>query len=546
MKAIKYLFLGAVVALSGFTVTSCDGDLDEHPYTFIDPSSFYQTEDEVNEALNGVYNRLRNIYTRNSQLYLANIELYTEQGWPTYNKNSMHLINHWYDVNNANGDRGVNKVWSGAYDCINRANTVIARVDGVSMSDEAKNRIIGQAEFLRAYSYWHLLRLHGGVPIVTTPTEGLTGLEVARNTASETYDFIISDLVDAESKLPARGTSGYDVWRASKYACDALLSEVYLYRASMNNRSSDADNAHYTEYLTNARDYAKRVIDSGIYSLMPNYTDQFYWFNEAGAKNNQESLFELQFAPLSGQSNDMHIRFGLGRTYKSMGCYQYARMGVSGYLYREMINNGDKRAEVFLTSLPVAAGEGGLKLEEDVVATYDANTLHWTPKLTNDRNTEHMCVFNCKYFDQHTDASLLKPNANFPMLRYSEVLLNYAEAANLLSAGQGINELNQVRNRAGLSSYTFTNQQAMDEEIFQQRRYEFVGEGKIFYDELRRGVLGQYASAKVKQGHADGVSYFDTEDVDFHAGRNFLFKIPQGDLDSNPALEQNPDAQENN
>lgn len=539
MKAIKYLFLGAVVAIGGFTVTSCSGDLDEHPYTFIDPSAFYQTEDEVNEALNGVYNRLRNMYTANSQLYIANLELYTEQGWPTYNKNSMHLLNHWYDVNNAstgNSDRGVYRIWSAAFECVNRANTVISRVEGVTMSEESKNRIIGQAEFLRGYAYFHLLRLYGGVPIVTTPTSGVTGLEVARNTVDETYDFIISNLVDAESKLPARGTSGYDVWRASKGACDALLSEVYLYRASMNNRSTDANNSHYTEYLTNARDYAKKVIDSNVYDLMDNYTDQFYYFNEAGAKNNKESIFELQFAPLAGQSNDMHIRFGLGRTYTSMGCYMYARMGVSGYLYREMFNNGDKRANVFLTQVT---------LNDGTVSKYDPNTLHWVPKLTNDRNTEHMCVFNCKYFDQHTDASLQKPNANFPMLRYSEVLLNYAEAANLLNPGSGLNELNQVRNRAGLSNYTFTNQQAMDEEIFQQRRYEFVGEGKIFYDELRRGVLGQYASAKMKQGHADGVSYFDVDDVDFHAGRNFLFKIPQGDFDSNPALEQNPDAKDN-
>ncbi len=539
MKAIKYLILGAAVALSGVTLNSCSNDLDEHPYTFIDPSGFYQTEDEVNEALNGVYNRLRNLYTANSQLYLANIELYTEQAWPSYNKNAMHLLNHWYDVNNAstaNSDRGVYRLWAGAYEGINRANTVIARVEGVTMPDEDKNRIIGQAEFLRAYLYWHLLRLYGGVPLVTTPTEGVTGLEVARNTASETYDFIIKDLVDAEAKLPLRGTGGYDVWRASKGSCDALLSEVYIYRASMNNRSTDVDNSHYTEYLTNARDYAKKVIDSGVYSLMPTFTDLFYYFNQDGSKNNQESIFELQFAPLPGQSNDMHVRFGLGRTYQSLGCYMYARMGVSGYLYREMLNNGDKRADAFLTEFTMNDG---------TVAKYDANTLHWTPKITNDRNTEHMCVFNCKYYDQHTDASLQKPNANFPMLRYSEVLLNYAEAANLLNPGSGLNELNQVRNRAGLSNYTFTNQQAMDEEIFQQRRYEFVGEGKIFYDELRRGVLGQYASAKMKQGFADKVSYFDQEDVDFHAGRNFLFKIPQGDFDSNPALEQNPDAKDN-
>ena len=117
--------MGLVAAACGMTMGSCSGDLDEHPYTFIDPGSFYQSEEETNEALNGVYNRLRNMYTANSCLYLANIELYTEQAWPSYNKNAMHLLNHWYDVNNAstgNSDRGVYRIWSAAYDCINRAN----------------------------------------------------------------------------------------------------------------------------------------------------------------------------------------------------------------------------------------------------------------------------------------------------------------------------------------------------------------------------------------------------------------------------------------
>ncbi|MCI6618731.1 MAG: RagB/SusD family nutrient uptake outer membrane protein [Prevotella sp.] len=525
MKAIKYLFASAVLAIGGMTVTGCS-DLEERPQTFLNPDAYYKTEAEVDAALNGVYNRLRNIYTANSQLYLANIELYTEQGWPTYNKNSMHLLNRWYDVNNAstgNSDRGVNRVWSAAYDAINRANIVLARQEAVTMSQASHDRIIGQCKFIRAYSLWHLMRLYGGVPIVLTYTNGLGGLEVPRNTIDECYDQVTKDLEDAAAKLPARGDdAGYAVWRATKGSCLALLGEVYLYRASMNNNNKD--------YLTKARDYSKQVIDSRKYELMDNFTDQFYWFN-ANAKNNKESLFELQFAALPGQSNDMHIRFGLGRTYAYMGCYQYARMGVSGYLYREMKNNNDKRADALLSHF---------KLNDGTSVDFDVNTLKWVPKATNDRNAEHRCVFNCKYFDNRTDASLQKPCANFPMLRYAEVLLNYAEASNLLQGGAGLAELNMIRNRAGLASYTFTTQAAMDEEIFQQRRFEFVGEGKIFYDELRRGVLGQYAAAKCKQGTADGITYFDGE-VEFKAGRNFLFKIPQSDLDSNPALTQNPD-----
>ena len=93
MKTIKYILAGAVLAttmLGGVSLTSCS-DLDEQGYTFIDPSSFYNTEEEIDATLIGVYNRYRNMYNANSQLYLAQIELLTDQGVPTYNKNNSRM-----------------------------------------------------------------------------------------------------------------------------------------------------------------------------------------------------------------------------------------------------------------------------------------------------------------------------------------------------------------------------------------------------------------------------------------------------------------------
>ena len=532
MKTFKKYFIGAALFVAAMGSFSSCGNLNEEPYTFIDPSSYYKTESEINTALNTVYNRFRNLFRDNNQMFLANLELFTEQAWPTYPKNGMQNLNYWYDIDNASyGDMGVYKTWAWNYNTINDANIVISRAEGVNMSQTSKDWIQGQAYFLRAYSYWYLLRLFGGVPLPTDYTKGTEGLEMPRASVAETYARIIEDLETAIEKLPVRGTSGYDVWRVSKAAAQALLGEVYLYRASMNNNNADD--------LELAKNYSKAVIDGGKYSLMPNFTDQFYWFNEAGAKNNQESVFELQFSAEYGQDNGMHIRFGLGRTYnKFMGCYQYARMGVSGYLHQEMVNNGDKRAEAHLTYFE---DDNGNKYQ------YNATTLKWecinNPSLTvtNDKNMELRCPFNCKYFDQHTDFSLQHPCANFPMIRYSEVLLNYAEASNLLGGSDAITYINMVRNRAGLPNFTGSGKDAIDEEIFQQRRYEFVGEGKIFFDELRRNVIGDYCEAKCKRGVNDKMPYFESELL-FKATRNFLFMIPQTDLDSNPAMkgQQNP------
>ena len=424
MKTIKYIIAGAVLAgsmLGGLSLTSCS-DLDEHGYTFIDPASFYNTEEEIDATLVGVYNRYRNMYNANSQLYLAQIELLADQAYlaqielladqavPTYNKNNMELINKWDGVQNASASNGVHRIWAACYEAVNRANIVLGRVDNVEMSEESRNRIKGQAYFLRGYAFYSMARCFGALALPLTYTNGVENLEIARSTYSETYDQIISDLKQAESLLPVRGTSGYDVWRASKGAAQAALGEVYLHRAGL--ADVFGEGANETEYYTQARDYSKKVIDSGVYGLMDNYEDQFYWFNESGAKNNKESIFELQYSAAQSQSNGMHIRFGLGRTYSNyMGCYQYSRMGVSPYIYTEMLANGDKRAKVFLTYFE----------ENDGTAhTFNPTTLHWEPYITNDRNVEHTCVFNCKYFDQHTDASLQRPNANFPILRYAE------------------------------------------------------------------------------------------------------------------------------
>ena len=106
----------ATLATAGVSLTSCS-DLDESPYTFIDPNSYYKTEAEVQTALTATYNRFRRLYSGNNALYLAQIEMLTEQGWPTYNKDNMHELSQWSYANSASVG-GVMKIWGYAYECI--------------------------------------------------------------------------------------------------------------------------------------------------------------------------------------------------------------------------------------------------------------------------------------------------------------------------------------------------------------------------------------------------------------------------------------------
>jgi hypothetical protein len=148
---------------------------------------------------------------------------------------------------------------------------------------------------------------------------------------------------------------------------------------------------------------------------------------------------------------------------------------------------------------------------------------------------------NGKYYDFKTDASLLMSANNFMILRYSEVLLNYAEALNQLNAGsaEALKYLNMVHQRAGLSALSVTSQTDLDNAIFQERGWEFIGEGKLYFDELRTNRLGKNVYDFISKGVAEGMNYF--RKLNFVPQKSFLWKIPKTDLDSNSALEQNPD-----
>lgn len=175
---------------------------------------------------------------------------------------------------------------------------------------------------MRAYSYFYLVKIFGGVPIPESYTSGLEGLEIPRKSVEEVYTYLIADLEYCESVLPQRGMADYDVWRISKGAAQGLLSEVYLYRASMEGNK---------DFYQKCADYCKKIVDSGIYQLMPNYLDLWYAFNPTGAKNNMESLLELQYAAVSGEDNSMHRMFGtFGDSYYNAegGSYFYLRTGL--------------------------------------------------------------------------------------------------------------------------------------------------------------------------------------------------------------------------
>jgi len=254
MKIIKYLYL--VVAASFFSQCT---DLTEEPYTFLAPSTFYKTGAELNMAVTSVYDGYQSAYGGANYKHHMYLEVLTDFGAPAYAKDDVHLWNAWVDVNNPARTFADN--WPRSYVVINRANIVLGRGEGVEMDATLKTRYFAEVRFLRALTYYNLVRIFGGVPVPATYTSSMDGLELPRKTVEETYAQIIADLEFAEANLPLKSTyAAADKWRPGKGAAEAFLGEVYLTRASMEGKA---------EFYQKSKEYSGKVIASGEYQLEP-------------------------------------------------------------------------------------------------------------------------------------------------------------------------------------------------------------------------------------------------------------------------------------
>ena len=280
MKKLIYSILALLV------ISSCT-KLDETVYKNIASKDFYKTEDDLNIAVTSVYKLFQKAFGGGDVYnYFMIIEAASETGAPTRTKNNPHIYNSWGYANDP--DNTVNK-WSDAYRIVNQANAVLGRGESVQMDTKRKEAIFGEARFMRGLTYFHLLRLYGGVPIPSGYTSSLENLDIPRKSADEVYDYIIEDLKYAADKLPKKAErSGNEQWRATSGAALALLGKVYLYRASM------TEGAQKNAYFQESEKYSLQVINSNEYQLETDYKNLWMWYNTAN-KHGRESIFLFVF-----------------------------------------------------------------------------------------------------------------------------------------------------------------------------------------------------------------------------------------------------------
>ncbi len=507
------------IALIALAVPALNGcfNLDEEPYTFIDPNSFYKDANQMEMAVRSVYEQFGRMINSS---YMMAIESATPYGAPTNTKGDMPKTKAWVGVNNPDIGYGPSR-WADGFKVVNEANIVLARGEGVNMDETKKKQMFAEVRFLRAYANYILVKLHGPIPIPQGMTTSLSGLEIPRAaTVAENYEQIIGDLKFGVETLPSKTQYSADnVWKASKGACQALLGDIYLWRGCMESNTS---------FFTEAKKYLGDVISSGIYDLQPDFKDLWYWFNTKN-KNGIESIFEIQYGV--DRNNGITLYFGVvNAQLKELGSLHYLRTGPSISAYLSYGDN-DVRKETYLTEFYASNANKVITFVPEDKGVFPGS-----------KGWQSSCPGYLKWYDR-TDQAFSNncSKVNTPMIRFADVLLDYAEVVNHLEGptADALAKLNKVHTRAGLAAFGTLTKEAFDDAVYQERAWEFVGEGQLYYDGLRTDRLGKLVYQEVRAGNAAKV--YQYLPLEFVPQKSFLWKIPTNDMKSNPALEQNPD-----
>ncbi len=494
-KNIIYFF--GLVSLWG--ATSCSNFLDIAPENAVVPSNFFNSESDFRQAVDGAYAPLQGLY--NSQSSWAMGEMRSDNTHFFYNIDFRSPIPEEIDMfvsgseNPVSADR-----YYANFDIVARTNQVLAEIDNVTLDQEVYNNLKGQVLFLRALAYFDLVRYYGGVPLHLEPATDLASASLPRSSAESVYQQIIADASQAAELLP--GKNAQEAGRATSGSALTLLADVYITLKNWNEAST-----------------ALSRING--YSLLADYAALY----DPANKNNAESVFEVQY--LEGTALGLHSSFP----------YAFVPLTVN----HAQLTLGPSGSQS-------ASGSGWNIPTNDLIAAYEDRAkdqrfsasiaFHSGPSLISDTSYVNLPYIK-KY--QHRHSIFGQSNQNFPIYRYSEVLLMRAEVANELGDTQdALNYLNQVRQRAGLDDFTGGNQEAIRSAIFRERRIELAFENKRWLDLVRSGKAIEVMNAHGADLKRNSLYFYLTPATYSLTPNDLLFPIPFLEMQVNPELEQNP------
>ena len=468
---------------------ACTDFLEKEPLGLITEDAYFKTPEHAVEAVNAVYNMLRR-WEVHVFSYIGMTDIISDDAdkgsTPTDASFLLELENFSFNATNI----APLSVWQGYYRGIHRANVAIERIPQIEMDAALRDRLVGEAKFLRGYFYFNLVRWFGDIPLITKPLPP-DEFKQPRTSKEQVYAQIIKDLEEAAAALPVTYPPA-DRGRVTRGSANGMLAKVYLTLGD----------------FQRTEQYALTVINSGTYALFPNYERLFQQEGQMSSESvfevvttaDQQGLGGSQFNEVQGVRGVPNLGWGFNRPSDDL---------IRAY------EPGDPRREATILYVGEVLPDGTAIVEDNPETINERyNQKAWVPRRPDGRNGAG--------------------GGNIRILRYADVLLMAAEALNENGKTQeALTYLNQVRTRARgtrpatvLPNVTVTDRAQLRQRIWQERRVELAMEQQRWFDLLRQGRAGAVMKALGKN---------------FQEGKHELFPIPQNEVDlSGGLITQNP------
>lgn len=514
--------LSIIMAVLLVSSTACNEDfLERNPIDQGSVDGFFETEEDVVRALNGVYDVFQgSIWGGGFYWMHQNFDILTDNGVGCCPWEQQYTTIAKGEHNPTTGGI-INTKWDFGYEGIFRANSVIENVGNVGLAAATETAIIAEARFLRGLIYQELTNLFGDVPLVLNVITREEGLAVSRAAKSEVLAAIYADLDFAEANLDITPFNG-QIGRPTKQAAIAVKTRLKMYNGDYAGVIAEANKA-----------MGIASANPGVLGLMDDYDDVV----NPNVENNKEIMFDIQFTEgTQGEGNFMQVALapgpegGAGNGWGSITPLDGV---VSAY---KMIDGKDPdESSMFDADNPYLNRDNRIysNLFIPGVSTWRGQTY-----------TEAWSGFS-PYFAIRKwvdlDATIGEGGCscnetNLVLFRYADILLYFAEATNESSgpSAAAIDAVNQIRTRAGLPAVDAGISQADFRQIIRDERHaEFAWEGTRYFDLIRWNMAAEVVPQTTLFGESRDTRVFT-------APKHNLWPIPQKEIDQNSNLTQNP------
>lgn len=554
-------------------MTSCNDWLKEESFDFIQPDDIEDSDKGAQQMLTGAYSKLLGMFNSNNfpLLWEYDSDYMTGPSWAFGT----------YGAGNFQNNSMVNAMWEDGYAMIHRCNFSLFKVNGMSnVTPRTKTTVNGELKFLKAWTYFQLVKSYGSIPLRKESMSETGERNVPRSEIKDVYAYIIELLQDAETECLKNTDADYVVGRVSAGTAAGLLAKVYATIASsaMPNGtrlwvysgkpwSGTGESKAYTEpqkvgfsthqlpgyeafdakkYYEKAYLKAEQVINQeyGTFSTMKTYSDmwkrancngsEFLWTVQPFAADTRYcESYSYHFCGI--ENSNGYIQDGLWHGQRD---HWYKMIESKDLRIKEGIRHSWKRGWKYETENKLGAfypnTEEYRQKVENKEAPFDDDWAYFSKQFDL-----YYLAYTTKYLDR-TDRTTTHGDAFYPMLRYADILLIYAEAyaeVKGTSDGKALDALNEVRDRSKATPCSLTGDGNVADivdfrsTVLKERSIEFAFEGDRRWDLLRWGIYVDVMNAIGGQDEM-GVMKIRSE-------KHRLFPIPSSEMDSNASITEN-------